>query len=262
MVTPTFDDQVRWLFLATLPGSGSTLLADLLCRHCGAGQLAPRAEAQWLVPDLMVPGRRWDPDWPPALDGIRHIWLELVRDKALSGIVLEKSPPNICRMRRLLTAFADMPLTLVRLVRDPFAVCAGWARYPSETILADWAPGMNHVVTCEEHYWALLGDLCGRRMTMLRDLDDLAAHTVRYEALVANPLQALTNMAAVCPGLAPPETDRIDGVEDRNRTHFQSLHDWQRQAFAAGLRPYAEAVEDLGYSVEAPSNQPLAPSVI
>ncbi len=256
MALESSDGPVHWLFLATLPGSGSTLLADLLCRHCGAGQLAPRAEAQWLVPDLTRPGSRWDPDWPPALDGVRRIWLDRVREKALAGSVLEKSPPNLCRMRRLMTAFADMPQTLVRLVRDPFAVCEGWTRYPSETIFADWAPGMKHVVTSREQYWALLGDVCGKRMTMLHDLGDLAVHTVRYERLVATPLQTLTDIAVDCPGLAPPETDRIDGVEDRNRTQLQSLDDGQRQAFAAGLRPYAGAVEDLGYSVEAPSGQP------
>ncbi|MEM1047671.1 MAG: sulfotransferase [Pseudomonadota bacterium] len=256
MALASSDAPVRWLFLATLPGSGSTLLADLLCRHCGAGQLAPRAEGQWLVPDLARPGSRWDPDWPPALDGVRRIWLDRFREKTLSGSVLEKSPPNLCRMRRLMTAFADMPQTLVRLVRDPFAVCEGWARYPNETIFTDWAPGMEHVVTSKEQYWALLGDICGKRMTMVRNLGDIAVHTVRYERLVATPLQTLTDIAEHCPGLAPPETDRVDGVEDRNRTQLQSLEDGQKQAFAAGLRPYTGAVEDLGYSVDAPLGQP------
>ena len=161
--------RLSWLFVATLPNSGSTALAGFLDSAPRAVKLAPDGEGQGLVPEMSAPARRWDPATPLDFGLVRAVWI----DRALRAgpgprLVIEKSPPNLCRFRALLAAFADMPSTVIRFTRDPYAVCASWARrYPPGMLARDWHPELAGRMTGEAAYFRTLGGHCGKQIALL-----------------------------------------------------------------------------------------------
>lgn len=263
---------LAWLFVATLPNSGSTALASLLDSAPGAARLHPRGEAQWLVPELVAPGTRWNPAAAVDLGLVRAVWL----DRALAlgptagpvagrRLVVEKSPPNLCRFRAVVGAFSDMPVHVVRFTRDPYAVCASWARrYDPAKVAAVWdAPlpaGARGAGGGREAFLRHLGDICGRRMAMLAALADISDADVAYENFADDPAAALAGLVTAIPALAGADPRAVVAVKDyapqvvRNMNADQVARLTAREiaAIGAGLRPYAAAVAALGYALRSP----------
>jgi hypothetical protein len=260
---PTGD--VAWLFVATLPNSGSTALSALLDSAPRAVRLHRRGEGQWLVPELVAPGTRWNPDAAVDLAHVRAVWLDrvLAEGGGTGGrrLVVEKSPPNLCRFRALVAAFADMPVHVVRFTRDPYAICASWARrYGPAKVARDWDAPLRAASASREEFCRLLGDICGRRMAMLADLGDLGGIDVAYEALAADPAAGLARLVAAVPDLAGADPDAVvavkdyapQGFRDMNAEQIAGLAPGELVAITEGLRPHAAAVAALGYALREP----------
>jgi hypothetical protein len=251
---------LAWLFVATLPNSGSTALASLLDSAPRAGRLHPRGEGQWLVPALVAPGTRWNPDARVDLGLVRAVWLDralALEPVAGSGrrLVVEKSPPNLCRFRALVGAFSDMPVHVVRFTRDPYAVCASWAgRYDPAKIADVWDEPR---AADDLAFHRLLGDICGRRMAMLAALADLSDADVAYEAFTDDPAAGLARLVAAVPDLAGADPGAVVAVKDyapqtlrnMNTEQVACLSAAEMVAVTEGLRPHASAIEALGYAL-------------
>lgn len=261
---------LSWLFIATLPNSGSTALAGLLDSAPRAIRLTARGEGQWLVPEMCAPGRRWDPAAELDLGRVRRVWVRRAREigrarEAGAGagtrLVIEKSPPNLCRFRPLLAAFAGMPVRALRFTRDPYAVCASWARrYPPAKIARDWAPELTGRLGDETAFFQALGAICGQRMRLLAGLEDCVDADLSYEALTEDPVAAAATLVAAFPLLAGLDPQAAVAVKDyapqrlrnMNAAQLAALTPRQVAAITDGLRPHAAAVTALGYRLREP----------
>jgi hypothetical protein len=263
---------LSWLFVATLPNSGSTALAGLLDSAPRAVRLTARGEGQWLVPEMCAPGRRWDPAAALDLGRVRRVWVRRARAigrgrEAGAGarLVIEKSPPNLCRFRPLLAAFDGMPVRALRFTRDPYAVCASWARrYPPAKLARDWAPEFPAELAGrlgdETAFFRALGAICGQRMRLLAGLEDCVDADLSYEALTADPAAAAAALVAAFPLLAGLDPQAAVAVKDyapqrlrnMNAAQLAALTPRQLAAITDGLRPHAAAVTALGYRLREP----------
>jgi Sulfotransferase family len=149
-------------------------------------------------------------------------------------VLLEKSPPNIIRMRFLQALFPKARFIVV--VRHPVAVAlstAEWKRSRYSTLVNHWA-------TCHE---IMIGDL--PRVRHVR--------VVRYEALVACPretLRSILRFIGVDPDVEPAEPVR----GGRNEAYFRRWRTWRRPMrrldAAATIRAMNSRVRALGYDLE------------
>ena len=248
----------EWLFVATFANGGSTALAKILVSAPSAVLLHENGEAQWLVPHMTAQGQAYDPGIAIDWCAVRRIWLEEVRKKQRPCLVIEKSPPHLVRMRALLSAFSDMPMTLLRLTRDPYAVCASWAkRHSPDDLAADWGAPTRGLDLDGADYFERLGALYGHRAQLMVDLGDVTDVTVSYERLAADPQTALAPLIERLPLLAdfdakaeiaikdyPPQR-----IADMNECQIARLTAGQIDAIGRGLAPYESAVNALGYEV-------------
>ncbi len=118
------DSQPQFLFIITPPNSGSTALAELLNSSHRTTFIQERAEGQWLVPGMCK--ARWDVGKNIEWESVKATWLaqyqqikKLVKNV---DIVIEKSPPNMLRIRQLTTIFPKY--ALLAFNRNPYANCA------------------------------------------------------------------------------------------------------------------------------------------
>lgn len=247
--------SLSWLFVATLPNSGSTALANILDSAPRAIKLTRTAEGQWLVPQMRGT-RRWDPRHRLDLDLVRAVWLDraLKVSGAAPRLVIEKSPPNLSRFRNLVAAFRGMPTHVVRFSRDPYAVCASWSkRYGPRALSQDW--GHSGALDGEEGFYRALGGLCGQRMALLADLGDISDVDIAYEALTDDPRGSLDRLVAAVPmleGADPAATVEVkdyapQALRNMNEAQIAKLTAAQIDAITEGLAPNAAAVEALGY---------------
>lgn len=124
---PGYDEnnQPRFLFILTPPYSGSTALAELLNSSHRTMFLQDRAEGQWLVPG-MCEDDRWDPEKKIDWNSVEATWLSKFQE--IQGlvknvdIVIEKSPPNMLRIKQLTSIFPNH--SLLAFNRNPYANCA------------------------------------------------------------------------------------------------------------------------------------------
>ena len=172
------------------------------------------------------------------------------------AVVVEKSPPNIVRMRAILKAFDDMPTTVVRLTRDPYAVCSSWAaRYSPAEISRQWDRSLRGSLSTEDDFYRALGRICGERMSVLFGLGDLAALDLSYERLTADPDGAIADVVAVCPALEGADATTSVAVKDREATPLRNMNEEQIGlltrsqigALTEGLEPYESEIASFGY---------------
>ncbi len=251
--------EVRWLFIATFNNGGSTALGELLDTASAAMRLVDDGEGQWLLPQLHGPGRRWNPDAEIDYALVRGMWLrEVKKVGGFPKLVVEKSPGNMVRMRPLLDAFSDMPCTVIRLTRDPYAVCASWAkRYGKDHLTKFWHEDVEELEIKSLEHFRLLGDIYGRRAKMLVDLEDVTQMALTYEELTENTVEVLDQLAALEPLLHDVDREaklRVKDyepqpLENMNERQISKLTDEHISAISAGLQPHAEAVSALGYDI-------------
>jgi hypothetical protein len=119
------DLEPHFLFIITPPYSGSTALAKILNTGSGTMLLHRRGEGQWLVPGLCE-GDRWSESKYVDYESVRAVWLARFQQRRQARqqlqVVIEKSPPNIVRIRPLVAQFRSF--SLLANNRNPFANCA------------------------------------------------------------------------------------------------------------------------------------------
>ena len=124
---PNFNetDQPHFLFIVTPPYSGSTALAELINTSHKTMILQDRGEGQWLVPGLCEQDR-WDPKKNVNYDSVKAVWLSryqmVNRLTQHVDVVIEKSPPHMVRLDRIVAMFRDY--SLLANNRNPYANCS------------------------------------------------------------------------------------------------------------------------------------------
>ncbi len=178
----------EWLLLLAFPNGGSTALAKLLLTADGTAALTSNAEGQWLVPAMCEPRARWDPEKAIDYDFVRACWVsaarQAVRPSAThqnSLLIIEKSPPNMCRYKAIVEMLSCMKTNVVVMTRDPYATCASWhIRHGPEQVERDWG-WVGQRPADEGAYFEALADIWIRRAQHLDAARGDAAHWIRYE---------------------------------------------------------------------------------
>ncbi len=246
---PPDPSQIHWLWIVTCSNSGSTALADLLANASAATKLHFNGEGQWIVPHLASYHRGNHLTASINYKVVRAAWLHEVRKaQRFPCVVIEKSPSNLVRMPELLETFADMPRKVVRLTRDPYAVCASKAwRY--ETSVSEGRFSQAH--------FRELGKGYGIEMTTLHDLAPISDLTISYEELTADPAGTTARIAQIMPLLSDVDPGASVGVKDYAQQPLKNMNDGQIgkmsaeqiQAVSEGLAPYADVVRAFGYEL-------------
>jgi glycosyltransferase involved in cell wall biosynthesis len=257
--------HLEWLLILAFPNGGSTALAKILATAKGTVLLQERAEGQWLVPAMSAPRLRWAPNTPLDYAAIRRRWVAAAwQNFDLSGderppLVIEKSPPNMCRHPAILAMLEGMKTDTIVMTRDPFATCARWHRYGREQIERNWGwPG--EAPTDDEAYCRMLARIWLRRAGYLLAARPNATGWIRYEDLTDHPAIALKRLADAMPRLRSIDSAATIEIKDyptqplRNMNVEQTsiLTPDQKGAIASELAGHAEIVNQLGYDTAPP----------
>lgn len=246
-------------FVGGLHRSGTTMVVRLLGRHPDVATMrgtgAPEDEGQHLqstFPPAAAhggPGRfAWDPratlDVPDDPDRARR---EIERawaphwNREDAGLHLEKSPPNLVRLRYLDAVFPG----------SRFLVCV---RHPLTTSMATakWVPEVSRRRLAG--HWARAHRLS---LEQARGLGDRVRY-VQYESLLADPDRVVAAALAFL-GLDPHplHTDRVDAAVDARYWRSPRSLPW-RLAVPRGLADESLDPAVLGYHARRPG--PVAPS--
>ena len=116
------------LFILSPPFCGSTLLNEILSssNNVSCNNNIGLREGQQLpiVKDILFTKERWDPKKEINWQVIHSIW-DQYWDKS-KGVFLEKSPPNICRAKKIENEFQNAKF--ICLTRNPYAQVEGKMR--------------------------------------------------------------------------------------------------------------------------------------
>lgn len=261
------SEDIEWLIVLAFPNGGSTAIAKLLTTAEGTVALHPQAEGQWLVPAMSAPHVRWDPNADLDYADIRTRWIEGVWRNwagvdAYDGppLVIEKSPPNMCRYRAIISMLSGMKTDIVVMTRDPYATCASWhARYGREGIDRDWGwPGQSP--TDEESYFRALGKIWIERAKYLSAARADAKCLIRYEEFSDEPSVTIDLLAKKIPRLRSANPNAKIRVKDypyqkirnMNLDQISLLTENQMKVISSALAESPELVAGFGYDVAPP----------
>ena len=118
--------QPHFLFIITLPYSGSTALAKTLATSESMMLLDEHSgEGQWRIPGLCQKDR-WNPEIVINEESVKATWLSIYqaakRNNPAIDVVVEKSPPNMMRIHQLMSLFDKH--SLLAYNRNPYAFCS------------------------------------------------------------------------------------------------------------------------------------------
>lgn len=116
------ENPPHFLFILTPPYSGSTAISQILITSHRCMVLRSNGEGQWLIPGL-CDSDRWDPKKPLSIESIKSVWLHTYQSvfelTSNIDIVIEKSPPNLVRIEKLISVFPNH--SLLANNRNPYA---------------------------------------------------------------------------------------------------------------------------------------------
>lgn len=227
----------KYLFILSPPYSGSTALWQLLQ---SSAQVAALPDEGQKLPELapMMRQQPWNPetqfDWQ-TISKVWHGYWDLTRP-----VLLEKSPPHLCRSEQLLTHFD--PAYFILLLRDPVATCEALHRRNGmsyEEAAQRWIAWLQYHLACRE--------------TLPR------YQLLYYEALTEDPTHCLQELADWMPELAginPQLTVRahsVHGVRERSLTNLNAdklarLTTAEREAVIKVLREQAPLLKQTSYA--------------
>lgn len=137
----------KHLFILSPPFCGSTLLNEIIVssNNVSCNNNIGLREGQHLpeTKDILFTNDKWDPNKKINWEEIHEIW-DKYWDKSKT-ILLEKSPPNICRALDIQQEFNDA--NFICLVRNPYAQAEGILRRSNKD--AEYAA--NFVLKCLEY---------------------------------------------------------------------------------------------------------------
>lgn len=245
----------RIVFIGGLHRSGTTPVARWLTAHPDVSGLrdtgVPEDEGQHLQsiyppardhggPGLFAfqPTARLTEDSPLVQPGVAE---ELIAAWApywdvSKPVLIEKSPPNLIRMRFLRALFPRAKFIVV--MRHPLAVAVAtskWTPTSMDSLLHHWVVAHRHLLHDAERAGSVA--------------------LVRYEDLMAHPQDQMDRLFAFL-ALTPHRQDWP--VRERlNEAYFErftaSRWPWRRRQFASLVERHEEAVAPYGYSISAPT---------
>lgn len=256
-----------WLLIFAFPNGGSTAVAKLLLTAAGTVALNEHAEGQWLVPEMCQPRVRWAPESALDFADIRRRWLAALQVRIEQPapfeehpLVIEKSPPNMCRYDNIVSMLGGMKTYTVAVSRDPYATCARWhASVGPGHIERNWGwPGDRP--EDEDAYFRALGEIWLQRAKYLARIREQAVHWMRYEDFAAQPSASVSELARKIPRLrtANPEASitvkayPLQRVRNMNAEQISTLSQRQRKAIHAALAHEPDLVAHFGYQVTPP----------
>jgi hypothetical protein len=259
--------HLEWLLIFAFPNGGSTAIAKLLLTAEGTMALNEQIEGQWLVPAMSQPRIRWNPESTLDLDDIRSRWLMAARDRVerLSvdtqrPLIIEKSPPNMCRYEKIVSMLAGMKTYSVVMSRDPYATCASWhVRVGFENIDRNWGWPADRP-SDERSYFKALGNIWLQRAGYLSRIRAQAVHWMRYEDFAAQPSNVVSKLADKIPLLRNVNSEASISVKDypsqkvrnMNDEQVSALSQSQRKSIYSALADNPELVEYFGYELTPP----------
>lgn len=110
-----------FVFLLTLPYTGSTAIAKIFLTSNLFDSLTDNAEGQWLIPAL-TSSDRWDENKYINTESLRSVWVEkcqILMNKKKINFFIEKSPPNLVRIDLIQKIFPNN--ILIANNRNPYA---------------------------------------------------------------------------------------------------------------------------------------------
>jgi Sulfotransferase family len=201
----------RFLFIFSPPYSGTTALAKILNGSSKSMLLNPRGEGQWSVPSLCGKDR-WDPAKQVDWELVKRTWLEIYRstNKLVETIevIIEKSPPNLVRIRQLLEVFPNSSCT--SFIRNPYAVCSSilHRKHSSKPL-----EGQDRIaaITQTIRNWMFRAGILRETISETRMLH------FTYETLCEKPQECIDRVIGVCPELGWVDAARPIKVKDYPR---------------------------------------------
>lgn len=253
------NDDLEWLFILTMPNSGSTALGKLLMTSDSSVALTDTCEGEWLLPSASNVRNRWNDDYMFSVPRLRARWLNRLAGTTKDGrkLVIEKSPSNMVRIDHIRRAFSPMKNHVAILVRNPYATCESWHRRHGKNELAASSMPKLRQVDDEPGYFKTLGEYWVRRWKYMSKQEDKAVSIIRYEDLVTDPATALSELVEQIPALSDVDFEASLSVKDygssklqnMNEQQISSLSEEQISAISDGLRPHRHEIEKLGYEL-------------
>jgi Sulfotransferase family len=182
--------SIKQIFLLNLPFSGSTAMAELLLTSPRTWSCWPNAEGQW-VHKVRAEMRRepWNPEVDFDWSRIRRAWLK--HKPVDRSILIEKSPPNLLRVRSIMKTFPDSVYVLSN--RNPYAWLSS-VMYRAHRERIATADDRRAVIVRELARW-LLGS---RRQIENLELVSGRSVITSYEAFCAYPQILLQSLNGYC----------------------------------------------------------------
>jgi hypothetical protein len=241
----------RYVFIGGLHRSGTSLLHRCLCadpRVAGFSATGvPEDEGQFLqsvYPPALLhggPGRfgfdvrshmTEDSPLATAETRARLEWEWGYHWDPARPVRVEKSPPNMLKMRFLQALFPDS--SFVMIVRDPIAVTMSTVRWSRESSLTGL---VHHWVHCHDIMWADAPRI--RRLKV-----------VRYERFVRDPAAVLAEIGEFLElGRLQGGEEVLPGLNTGHRQRWRHAGPLRRLDAAVAVRRYQHDVSRLGYSL-------------
>jgi hypothetical protein len=183
--------RVENIFLLNPPFSGSTAMAELLLTSPFTWSPWSNGEGQWV--ESVAEEMRRDP-WNPEVDfdwrRIRAAWLE--RKPAGKTIMVEKSPPNILRVRSILETFPDSVFVISN--RDPYAWLGGVVHHEIYRTEIQNPRRRREIVKQEIGQWVIRSRVQIENISLLRGRSVIT----RYQQFCGSPQLFLQNLYNYC----------------------------------------------------------------
>ena len=223
------DGRIKWIFVAAFPNSGSTAFANLLNSSESVALLTSNGEGQALIPQLSRAGKRWSPETEIPDATIRNVWISRAQNLLPNGgYIVEKSPPNICRMNKLTELMSGMETHVIRIVRNPIAVCASWKkRYTPSQLSWEWCSETFQNGMSTEEYCIALGKHMNKISNYMESISSKNLITFKYENIGDNPQKSISKLCEHFPDLTDIDPDSPLKIKDYSSQKFINMNDRQ-----------------------------------
>lgn len=213
--------------------------------------LQPRGEGQWLVPGLCEKDR-WNPEKEVNYASVKATWLSVYQQvRRLTqnvDVVIEKSPPNMMRIKQLSSQFGDY--SFIANNRDPYANCASilYRSHDADNLRPDERQN-------------LLKDLVKKWIMRSLKIQEIILNfnipLLTYEDFCQNPSSVknkLNTPSGVSESINPNANVKVKGyapqpIANQNQRQISKLSDEEIKYISELLKSHSELLEYYGYQL-------------